>query len=106
MEQGTPKDWQRPSHAEIRLAIHQLGDNGFDEVREALTGGCEPFEDQMDRRMKTRRHELRPAYKVLKNAGSNKVRTHLAAVDLQGLRRPRSRRKAKAGTRRPAPIAK
>ncbi len=106
MEQGTPKDWERPSHAEIRLAIRQLGNNGFEEIREALTGGCEPFEDQMVRRMKTRRRDLRPAYKVLKNAGSHKVRKHLAAVDLRGLHRPRSRRQAKPGRRRPALTAK
>jgi|GEM_PF-3087397 len=105
MDPGTPADWRKPSHAEIRMAILQLGDHGFEEIREALTGGCEPFASQMDRRMKTRRPELRPAYKVLRNAGSDKVRTHLASVDHQGLHKPRSRRR-KTGRRRPVPIAR
>ena len=98
-------EWDLPSHSEIRTAINSLGEDGFDEVREALTSGCEPFGDQMDRRMKTRRPELRPAYKVLRNAGSDKVRTHLASVDHQGLHKPQSRRR-KTGRRRPAPIAR
>ncbi len=102
MEVGTPIDWERPSHAEIRMAIRDLGPNGFDEVRAALTGGCEPFEDQMDRRMKTRHPKHRPAYKTLKRAGSRKVRVNLAAADHQGLNRSRSRhnkhRRQLAGT--------
>ncbi len=103
MDTGTPADWAKPSHAEIRQAINQLGDTGTAELREALTGGCEPFATQMDRRMKTRRRELRPAYKVLRNAGDDKVRKHLASIDHQGLHEPRSRRK-KPGRGRPAPI--
>lgn len=90
---GHPPEWERPSHAEIRLAIRQLGANGFDEVRVALTGGFEPFEAQMDRRMKTRRKELRAAYKTLRQAGETKVRLNLAAADQEGLHRPRPRRR-------------
>ncbi len=86
-------EWDLPSHSEIRTAINSLGEDGFDEVREALTSGCEPFGDQMDRRMKTRRTELRPAYKVLRDAGADKVRKHLAHVDHEGLTKPRSRRR-------------
>lgn len=91
-QQATP-DWGRPTHAEIRVAINALGNNGFDEIREALTGGCEPFEDQMNRRMKTRRPELRPAYKTLRQAGAKKLRDHLAAADHRGLTKPRSRQR-------------
>lgn len=91
--EGRPFDWERPSHAEIRLAIRKLGPNGFEEVRAALTGGCEPFEAQMNRRMKTRRTELRPAYKTLRQAGATKVRINLASADQEGLIRSRSRKR-------------
>ncbi|MBN8867326.1 MAG: hypothetical protein J0H98_07215 [Solirubrobacterales bacterium] len=102
--QGSPADWDRPSHAEIRTAIDQLGTNGFEEIREALTGGAEPFTDQMKRRMATRRAALRRAYNVLRAAGTEKVRTHLAARDHGGLTEPRSRRRTKTGSS-PAPVA-
>ena len=103
LDTGNPSDWERPSHAEIRTAIGQLGENGFEEVREALTGGCEPFTNQMKRRMATRAPELRSAYNVLRQAGAKKVHQHLAAVDHQGLTEPRSRQ-IKTG-HRPAAIA-
>ena len=88
------RSFDRPRHHEIRHAISELDPGGFGEVREALHGGFESFEHKMNRRMKTRRPELRPAYKVLRDAGEMKVREHLAAVDMEGLapRRQRSRR--------------
>lgn len=86
MRSTEPKnEWDRPRHTDIREAITVLGDNGLEEIREALHGGFEPFESQMHRRMKTRRPELRGAYKTLRNAGSDKVYRHLAAIDLEGL---------------------
>ena len=97
LDTGNPSDWGRPSHAEIRTAIGHLGEDGFDEIREALTGGPEPFNDQMNRRMATRRPELRPAYRLLRTAGEKKVRQHLAATDHEGLKKPRSRRRKKTG---------
>ena len=93
LDTGKPSDWARPSHAEIRAAITQLGETGFDEIREALTGGAEPFTDQMNRRMATRRPELRQAYRLLRVAGETKVRQHLAASDHEGLNKPRSRQR-------------
>ena len=87
--------YKRQLHSEIREAINALGDNGPEEVREALTSGFEPFESQMNRRMKTRLPEKRPAYKTLRDAGEKKVRSHLAAIDLEGLKPPRRRRSRK-----------
>ncbi len=89
------RSFDRPRHHEIRHAISELDPGGFDEVREALHGGFESFEHKMNRRMKTRRPELRPAYKVLRDAGEEKIRAHLAAVDMEGLT-PRRRRNGKA----------
>lgn len=87
------EDKERPLHVDIRLAINELGVDGFDEVREALHSGFEDFEAQMNRRMKTRLPERRDAYKTLRDGGEDKVRVHLAAVDLEGLSLRRRRRK-------------
>ena len=93
LKEGSPREWGRPSHAEIRKAMWLLGPDGTNEIREALTGGCEPFEKQMNRRMKTRRADLRPAYKTLRQAGEEKVRANLASLDMEGLRQTRRRRR-------------
>lgn len=88
-------EWDRPLHSEIGEAITALGEGAIEEIRESLHGGFEPFEAQMHRRMKTRLPEKRPAYKTLRDAGEKKVRTHLAAIDMEGLTPRRRRRKRK-----------
>ena len=36
LKEGNPREWGRPSHAEIRKAMWLLGPDGTDEIREAL----------------------------------------------------------------------